>query len=92
MIEEIEEEKDNALMSIENKKKKTDIATLKQGIQEGDSEADSELKQGIQEGEAEAEAAVSKEESAITSNSIQKEEAEAEASSIKRRRFSNYKQ
>ena len=80
--EEIEEKNDNALMPIENKKKKTDIATtltkgeseLKQGIQEGDSE----LKQGIQEGEAEAEAAVSKEESA-TQAIVSKEEAEAEA-------------
>jgi hypothetical protein len=91
--EEIEEEKDNALMPIENKKKKTDIATtltkgeseLKQGIQKEESElkqriqeGDSELKQGIQEGEAEAEAAVSKEESA-TQAIVSKEEAEAEA-------------
>ena len=91
--EEIEEKNDNALMPIENKKKKTDIATtltkgeseLKQGIQEGDSE----LKQGIQEGEAEAEAAVSKEESATqaivskeesaTQAIVSKEEAEAQA-------------
>jgi hypothetical protein len=90
--EEIEEKNDNALMPIENKKKKTDIATtltkgeseLKQGIQEGDSE----LKQGIQEGEAE-EAAVSKEESATqaivskeesaTQAIVSKEEAEAQA-------------
>jgi len=89
--EEIEEEKDNALMPIENKKKNTDIATtltkgeseLKQGIQKEESElkqriqeGDSELKQGIQEGEAEA--AVSKEESA-TQAIVSKEEAEAEA-------------
>jgi len=74
MIEEIEEEKDNALMSIENKKKKTDIATLKQGIQEGDSE----LKQGIQEGEAAVEATVSKEE-AEAEASVSKEEAATQA-------------
>ena len=85
MIEEIEEEKDNALMSIENKKK-TDIATLKQGIQEGDSElkqgiqeGDSELKQGIQEGDSELKQGIQEGDSELKQG-IQEGEAAVEAS------------
>ena len=86
--EEIEENNDNALMSIENKKKKkqNDIATtikegefdLKQGIQEGESD----LKQGIQEVEEAVQATVAKEEAVASTVEVAEaaKAAEAEAS------------
>ena len=92
--EEIEENNDNALMSIENKKKKNDIATtiqegesdLKQGIQEGESdlkqgiqEGESDLKQGIQEDEEAAQATVAKEEAVASTVEVAEAAKAAEA-------------